>query len=94
MTTGERTSWKQRREFEERLARGYALTVSETASLIEDADAAERSTAILEALEEALESQLGLVVIDCTTDDDEGEICIELVPAEDIVSERLDPIGE
>lgn len=94
MTTGERTSWKERREFEERLARGYGLTVSETASLIEDADAAERSTAILEALEEALESQLGLVVVDSTTDDDEGEIRIELIPAEDGLSDRLDSIGE
>jgi len=86
------TSWQERRDFEERLDDGQNLTAQETQRLIQDADAAERSVAILEGLEEALKSQLGIVVVDSTTDDDEGRIRIELIQAEDGLSEKLDSI--
>ena len=75
--------WSERREFEERLYGGRSITAHEIQLLIDDADAGERAQAILEALEKALRAQLGLVVVDATTDDDEGEIRIELIPAEE-----------
>ena len=51
--------------------------------LIEDADAGERAEAMLEALKKALREQLGILVIDSTTDDDGGEMRIELMPVEE-----------
>lgn len=77
------TSWQERRDFEERLYEGQNLTAQQTQRLIEDADAAERSVAILEGLEEALKSRFGILLVDATTDDDDGEIRIELIPEED-----------
>lgn len=93
MTTGEGTSWKERREFEERISNGFALRTAETRRLIEDADAGERATAIVEALEEALRSEFGIAVVDSTTDDDEGQIRLELIQVEPD-EESLDSIGE
>ncbi len=75
------TNWQERRDFEERLNDGQNLTTEETQRLIEDADTAERSVAILEGLEYALKSQLGITVVDSTTDDDDGGIRIELIQA-------------
>lgn len=78
------TSWQERRDFEERLHDGQNLTAQETQSLIEDADAAERSEAILEGLRLALKSRFGILLVDATTDDDaDGEIRIELVPIDE-----------
>ncbi len=88
------TSWQERRDFEERLCGGENLTAEQTQRLIEDADAAERSESILEGLEYALKSQFGISLVDATTDDDDGEIRIELVQAEDELSERLDSFGD
>lgn len=92
------TSWNERRGFEEGLLEGQWITAEETRRLIEDADAGERSAATLEALEEALKSRFGILLIDATTDDDkDGEIRIELIQAEEEASdqtERLDSIGE
>lgn len=73
------TSWQERREFEERLAKGEYTLPSETKRLIDDADACERAEALLEALEGALRTQLGITVMDVTTDDDEGGVRLELV---------------
>jgi len=73
------TGWQERREFEERLSAGRGLTAHETQRLIDDADAGERAEAVLEALEKALHSQLGVTTINSTTDDDGGEIRIDLV---------------
>ena len=43
--------------------------------------------AILEGLQLALKSRFGILLVDATTDDDEdGEIRIELIPAEDGLS--------
>ena len=77
------TSWQERRDFEERIQDGQNLTAQETHRLIEDADAAERSVAILEGLQLSLKSQFGILLVDATTDDDDGEIRIELIQAED-----------
>ncbi len=77
------TSWRERRDFEERLYDGQTLTAEEMQRLLEDADAGERSLAVLEGLEEALKSRFGILLVDATTDDDDGEVRIELVQAED-----------
>lgn len=90
--TDQQTDWKERRQFEERISNGFALRTEETKRLIEDADAGERATAILEALEETLRTELGVAVIDATTDDDEDDIRLELVRAEP--EQPLDSIGE
>ena len=83
MTIG-KTSWQERRDFEARLDDGQNLTGQETQHLIADADAAERSEAILEGLQLALKSRFGILLFDATTDDDEdGEIRIELIQADD-----------
>ena len=77
------TRWQERREFDERMLNGKGLTASEIERLITDADVAERSVAIIEGLQEALKSQFGISFVDVTTDDDDGEIRIELIPAKD-----------
>ncbi len=73
------TSWQERRDFEEGLDELKTLTPESVRRLIEDADTGERSEAILEALKVALKEQCGLLVIDATTDDDDGEVRIEIV---------------
>lgn len=73
-----RTSWDERREYEERLAQGGSLSVSEAADLIADADAGGRACAVVEGLERALK-QLGITVIDTTTDDDGDQVSLEFV---------------
>ena len=82
------TSWAERREFEELLAQGKALTARQTTLLIAEADLADRLAATLAGLEKALLSQ-GIVLVDATTDDDDGEIRIELVRADDAPQEPL-----
>lgn len=77
------TSWHDRREWEQRLADGRGITAYNTQLLIDDADAAERLEATLEALEHALKTQLGIRVVDATTDDDGGETRLELVREEE-----------
>ena len=86
MTT--ETSWQERREFEERLLNGQNLTAQDTQRLIEDADAAERSVAIFEVVQLSLKSRFGILLVDATTDDDDGEIRIELIPAEGMDSKQ------
>lgn len=93
MLSEEQTSWKERREFEARICNGLSLRTEETRRLIEDADAGERATAILEALTEALGSKYGIAVVECTTDDDKGEIRLQLIETEP-EEKPLDSIGE
>ncbi len=76
------TSWDERREFEERISKGFALTSAETRRLIRDAEAGERASAIVSALEQTLKERFGMVCVDATTDDDEGMMRIELVRAD------------
>lgn len=77
--------WEERREIEERMAGGMVYrsltgpTPEEVLSLIRDADALERATATLHALEKALKKELGITVVDATTDDDEGAVRLEFV---------------
>jgi len=76
----DRTSWKERRAFEERLADGGELELADVSRLIADADSGERAKAVLEALEEELRDRFGISIVDCTTDDDdEGEIRLDLI---------------
>lgn len=75
------TTWRERRRFEARLLEGESLTSQDTKRLIDDADVGERAEAVLGALEEAMRAQLGIVVLNATTDDDR-EIRIELIQAE------------
>ena len=63
------TSWDERREFEERISKGFALTSAETRRLIRDAEAGERASAIVSALEQTLKERFGMVCVDATTDD-------------------------
>lgn len=76
------TDWDERRDFEEALADGRGITVEDAQRLITDADAGERAEAVLEGLKEALRKQLGIEVVDVTTDDDEGDVQLELVRVE------------
>lgn len=77
------TSWHDRREWEARLVDGRGITAYQAQCLIEDADSGERAEAVLEALKKTLRSDLGIAIVDSTTDDDEGEIRIDLVRVEE-----------
>ena len=87
------TSWQERREFEERLYAGQQITAHETQRLIDDADAAGRAEAALQALETTLQRKLGIAVLDSTTDDDDGNVRIELIK-EDPIHQRLDALAQ
>jgi len=76
------TSWDDRREWEERLIDGLGLTTNQAQLLIADADEGERAVAVLEALEEHLKLEFGVKLVDMTTDDDDGEIRIDLIQIE------------
>lgn len=52
----------------------------EVKELIEDADSGEIAQALYDGLKEAIRDQLGYVVVDMTTDDDDGEYRLCLVP--------------
>ena len=57
--------WDQRREIEDR----GTLTGAELQDLIADADSGEIAEALLECLKKALDVQLGLLIVDTSTDD-------------------------
>lgn len=84
------TSWEERREFEERLYRGQAISAHDMQRLLDDADAGEKAEATLAALGNALRSQLGIAIVDSTTDDDDGQTRIELVRVEEEESSEGD----
>lgn len=85
------TEWDERRDFETRLIDGHGISVDAARRLIADADAGERVAAVLEGLKRALRQQLGIVVVDVSTDD-EDEVVLELVNGEEVSSESA--IGE
>jgi len=87
------TGWQERREFEERISAGRDLTAHETQRLIDDADVGEQAEAVLAALQKALHSQLGITTINSTTDDDGGEIRIDLVYDDKPETELEDAMG-
>ncbi len=73
------TDWEERRELEERLAHGDGITVEQAQRLIDDADAGQRHEAKLESIVKAMWDIYSIKVIDSTTDDDEGEVRVELI---------------
>ena len=72
------TDWDTRRGIEER----GTITSAELRDLIEDTDEGEIASALLEGLKEALKVQLGILVINTSTDDDDGEYTFNLVKVE------------
>ena len=71
------TDWDQRRAMEEKLATDSGLTITEARDLIEDADTAEVTLSLLEGLQEALLQQLGMKVVDMSTDDEYKFVIVE-----------------
>lgn len=70
--------WEERREIEER----GTVTALELQELIEDGDSGEIAEALLEGLKESL-LRIGILAVDTTTDDDDGEYSFSLTRVED-----------
>lgn len=81
------TDWQERRDMEERLRNGQGISTAEAVRLLKDADQGQRSEAILEGLRRALKDQLGILVIDHTTDDDKDNVLLELIRDEEVQAE-------
>ncbi len=79
------SNWDSRRGIEER----GTITSDELRDLIEDADEGEVALSLLEGLKEALRVQLGYLVVDTTTDDDDGQYSFTLIKVDEDTQENV-----